>query len=612
MTPPQASSGLSRYMPACIALALATGFAEAIAGIALHEPSLLGSAGLVLVFVVGLVAVGRLHDLGKGRWEAPLLAVNVYGLGILGAILIPGTTDSGAMLPILGMVLLIPDRSRRGVVVVMIAALVGSAVTVLMGDLPHPFPPLPEPLMSIFASATLLGVAALILGALTLLALQAQESLDRLRGALRSHEATFAERAVILASLGRLERRDTIKATAELIVDALRKLPDIDLAGVFASEDGDLEVLAMNGPAGFPMRQGDHLPADRAHYLLARMGEGPWAERWATSPGFGAYGAGISAVGVQGQAFAPFYDEGVIVGVVAIGTISRARVDHLIDELPAVAEFAATASLLLAPLLAARRDTAIARLTIEGIMEAASYRPVFQPIVELATGKTVGFEALTRFVDARRPDLVFAAAAQAGLGLELEVCTLEAAILAGHDLPGGAWLSLNVSPSLVIEGTLLPRVLAARDRPVVLEITEHVAIDDYRAVRSAIDRLGPGIRVAVDDAGAGIANFTHLVELRPRLVKVDAGLIRDLDTDLARQAVVVGLVHFAATVGCVVIAEGIETEAERATAQTLGVSLGQGFLMARPARVGSFVEVAPPPLRRGIRRLRADPASPRM
>src|SRR6185295_903619 len=96
----------------------------------------------------------------------------------------------------------------------------------------------------------------------------------------------------------------------------------------------------------------------------------------------------------------------------------------------------------------------------------------------------------------------------------------------------------------------LAAVLARRDRSIVLEVTEHVPIDDYRAVRSAIDRQGPDVRIAVDDAGAGIANFSHLVELRPRIVKIDASLIRELDTDLARQAVLVGFVHFAAKAGC--------------------------------------------------------------
>ena len=293
-----------------------------------------------------------------------------------------------------------------------------------------------------------------------------------------------------------------------------------------------------------------------------------------------------------------------MIGAVAIGTLSETHAEHLLAELPAVAEFAATSSLLLTPQLVARRETSVVREAIRAIIATGSYRPVFQPVVELESGRTVGFEALTRFSDGRRPDLVFRAAAQAGLGLELELRTLEVAVEAARGLPTGTWLSLNVSPGLVVDASGLARLLSNRDRPVVLEITEHVVIDDYREVRSAIDRLGPDVRVAVDDAGAGIANFSHLVELRPGLVKVDAGLIRDLDTDLVRQAVVVGFVHFAAKAGCEVIAEGIETEAERATANALGVTHGQGFLFARPAPVEDFNE-APvrKPARSVVRRL---------
>jgi EAL domain-containing protein (putative c-di-GMP-specific phosphodiesterase class I) len=119
-------------------------------------------------------------------------------------------------------------------------------------------------------------------------------------------------------------------------------------------------------------------------------------------------------------------------------------------------------------------------------------------------------------------------------------------------------------------------------------------------VRSAIDRQGPDVRIAVDDAGAGIANFSHLVELRPRIVKIDASLIRELDTDLARQAVLVGFVHFAAKAGCEVIAEGIETEAERATAFALGVTHGQGYLFARPAAAETFTDLVPDAATRAI------------
>lgn len=575
-------------MPRLFGGALVLGVGQVAGGIILGEPTLLAAAVLSSGFGLMIIAVGRLLQEGHDATASSLLAAGVYITGLLAAILVPGAGATPAMLPILSVVLLLPGRGRRAVAVILAVAIAGSGLVLLLGSVPHPFPPLREPLGSAFESATLLVVALLVLGALTDFAFQAQRSLDSLRQALRSQVAASAERTAIVASLGKIQRRDTIEATAELIVDALMKLPDIDLAGVFACEEGELDLLAVTGPPGFPVKQGDVMPAARARHLLERMHDGPWAELWTNDPAYEGYGESFSATGIKGQAFAPFFDGGVVIGFVGIGTLSDSHAEHFLTDLPAVAEFAATASLLLTPLLLARRETATARDAIEAIIATDAYRPVFQPIVELETGTTVGFEALTRFVDGRRPDLVFGAAERAGLGLELELMTLKAAIHSARDLPVGTWLSLNVSPRLVVEATSLAAVLAQRDRPLVLEITEHVAIDDYRAVRSAIDQLGPDVRVAVDDAGAGIANFSHLVELRPRLVKVDAGLIRDVDTDLARQAVVVGLVHFAAKAGCEVIAEGIETEAERATALALGVTHGQGFLIARPAPVGDF------------------------
>jgi EAL domain-containing protein (putative c-di-GMP-specific phosphodiesterase class I) len=118
---------------------------------------------------------------------------------------------------------------------------------------------------------------------------------------------------------------------------------------------------------------------------------------------------------------------------------------------------------------------------------------------------------------------------------------------------------------------------------VVLEITENEAITDYAPLHEAVRRLGPGVRLAVDDAGAGVANFNHLAELRPDFLKIDIRLVRGVHQDVGRQAVVAGLVHFAASAGCQVIAEGIETDAELATVVSLGVTLGQGYLLARPS-----------------------------
>jgi EAL domain-containing protein (putative c-di-GMP-specific phosphodiesterase class I) len=150
----------------------------------------------------------------------------------------------------------------------------------------------------------------------------------------------------------------------------------------------------------------------------------------------------------------------------------------------------------------------------------------------------------------------------------------------------------------------------------VLEITEHEAIGAYEPLRAASARLGTDVRFAVDDAGAGVANFNHLVGLRPDFVKIDASLIRGVDTDLSRAALVVGLVHFAAAAGCQVIAEGIETEAEGATVAGLGVLLGQGFLLGRPAEAATWRSTRQPRSNQEkrpspARRTRRGPAIPR-
>jgi EAL domain-containing protein (putative c-di-GMP-specific phosphodiesterase class I) len=213
---------------------------------------------------------------------------------------------------------------------------------------------------------------------------------------------------------------------------------------------------------------------------------------------------------------------------------------------------------------------------------------VFQPIVDMASGRPIGFEALTRFEDGTSPDVIFADAVAVGLGHDLEAATLTRSIEASSDLPAGPWLSLNVSAAFVLDGERLASIVRQRTRPLILEITEYVAIDDYQAVRAAVAALGPDVRIAVDDAGAGVANFTHIVNLRPDFVKIDASLIRDVNADLTRQALIVGLLHFARATNCWIIAEGVETEAERITLSGLDITFGQGYLFGRPAGAAAW------------------------
>ncbi len=197
-------------------------------------------------------------------------------------------------------------------------------------------------------------------------------------------------------------------------------------------------------------------------------------------------------------------------------------------------------------------------------------------------GAVVGYEALTRFSDGTRPDLRFAEAWTVDLGPDLELATLKAAVASGRELPPGRWLDVNASPRLLADPERVREVLLKADRPLIIEITEHDSVGDYRLLRDGIRRLGESIRTAVDDAGAGIANFAHIVELRPDFVKLDIGLVRGVNADLGRQAIVVAMRHFARTSGCRLIAEGVETAAEAQSLAALGVDFGQGYLYGRP------------------------------
>ena len=180
-----------------------------------------------------------------------------------------------------------------------------------------------------------------------------------------------------------------------------------------------------------------------------------------------------------------------------------------------------------------------------------------------------------------------------GLGIELEAATLEAAVASARSMPPAGWLDLNVSPQLLLDVPLVAGILRRELRPwparFVLELAEHAPIEDYAALRGAIDAHGPGVDLAVDDAGAGFASLRHILELRPRFVKLDIGLVSGVDRDPARQAMIAGMVHFAAETDCVLVGEGVESEAERRALRRLRVSLGQGYLFGRPGAAEDLV-----------------------
>ena len=210
---------------------------------------------------------------------------------------------------------------------------------------------------------------------------------------------------------------------------------------------------------------------------------------------------------------------------------------------------------------------------------------VFQSIVDLRTREVVGVEALSRFhtLPLRPPNEWFAEAVELELGIQLELTTVRRAMAALPLIPPGAYLSVNCSHRAAMSPDMRAQLATAAHRMVV-EITEHEAVEDYPALAATLQELGAiGVRIAIDDAGAGFASLRHTVRLHPDIVKIDISLVRGIDADHAKRAMASALISFAEEMRMAIVAEGIETQAELDTLVALGAPFGQGFLLAEPA-----------------------------
>jgi EAL domain-containing protein (putative c-di-GMP-specific phosphodiesterase class I) len=234
-----------------------------------------------------------------------------------------------------------------------------------------------------------------------------------------------------------------------------------------------------------------------------------------------------------------------------------------------------------------------ARGRVQAVLDADALTVAVQPIFALPSGLIVGAEALARFPDDRTPDRWFADAHRAGLGVALELAAVRHALAVLPALPPDAFLTINVGPD-AIAARELPELLEAGGAParIVLELTEHLQVQDYARLRRALDGLRErGTRLAIDDTGAGYASLAHILKLAPDIIKLDRGLARDIDADPVRRALAAALVTFAARTGAHVVAEGLETAGERDAVRGLGIAYGQGFLLGRP---GTPAALAPP------------------
>jgi EAL domain-containing protein (putative c-di-GMP-specific phosphodiesterase class I)/putative methionine-R-sulfoxide reductase with GAF domain len=270
-------------------------------------------------------------------------------------------------------------------------------------------------------------------------------------------------------------------------------------------------------------------------------------------------------------------------------------------------------------LLAPQASTADAeRAELRRIIEEGQFHIVVQPIVSLPDERVVAVEALSRFTidPPAPPDQVFARAWSVGLGPQLECTAARRALALLDRVPGDVQLTVNASPATI--GTLDFVDLLLGDRPerVAVEITEHVRVEDYPRLRRHLDQLRRrGVRLSIDDTGAGFASLHHIVQLAPDYIKLDRQLVAGIDIDPVRQALGAALVHFAHHSGATVIAEGVETAAELASIEQLGFDLVQGFHLARPTTVDELYPTAqptpdPPGRARPYRRRSVRPSTP--
>ena len=223
-------------------------------------------------------------------------------------------------------------------------------------------------------------------------------------------------------------------------------------------------------------------------------------------------------------------------------------------------------------------------LAFQGLVEPGELSVVFQPIVGMRDGQAFAYEALVRCArtDLKNPHVLFERAVSAGCVGRLGRMIREIAVPLASGLP----LFLNVHPHELEEPWLVrpDDPIYAHDADVYLEITESVPLTHFELCRHVLHevRVRGGLHLVVDDLGAGYSNLKRILDLEPRIVKLDRGLIMGVDKSKRHQQLVSNVVRLCADLNATVVAEGIETNGEFTALCDTGVEYGQGFLFARP------------------------------
>lgn len=255
-------------------------------------------------------------------------------------------------------------------------------------------------------------------------------------------------------------------------------------------------------------------------------------------------------------------------------------------DLATMEAFAQIASEHIQQLIDQGQERRAKRDRIEAVLREGNLAMVYQPAIRPAAPCVEFMEALARFrtMPNEPPDFWFATAHEVGLGQELELLAIRMAVADGLSrLPDRMALSVNASPEVILNPDFASVVAAAPHR-LIVEITEHEAVTRYSALRKALTPLrAAGLRVAIDDMGAGFSSLRHILHVKPDIVKLDMTLSQGIDRDPTRRALTAALVSFARETNSMLVAEGVETLSELETLKRLGVDVVQGYLFGQPA-----------------------------
>ncbi len=224
------------------------------------------------------------------------------------------------------------------------------------------------------------------------------------------------------------------------------------------------------------------------------------------------------------------------------------------------------------------------RRRMAGLIQDRRVQIVLQPIFQLQDAACLGVEALSRFpAGFGDPESVFRAAHEAGLGVPLEQLAIDEARSTLPFLASDQFLSVNLTPDAAYALAEAPPAHPEILPSLVLEITEHAAVASYAKLRERLRKYRrEGLRLAIDDVGAGYASLKHIVELEPDLIKIDRSLVHGAANDRARRSAISAFVLLALEMGATVVAEGVERESDLSTMRDLGVDAAQGYLLGRP------------------------------